>query len=404
MNEHDREAAELRRLADEQATLGRVANLVAGDAEPERIFQTVTEEVCRLLGLRSALMQRFEDAETARIVGLYSEEAFDGLEVGTVQRLDEGLSALQVLRTGAPAHVDNYDELEGETASLVRSLGFRATVAVPIAVAGATWGALIVGLREGESLPPETERRLTAFAGPVALALASADAREKLAASRARIVEAGYVARRRLERNLHDGAQQRLVSLALTLGLARGRLEDDHPAASLLLEADEQLKAALEELRELAQGLHPALLVERGLGPALAALATRAPFPVGLTQVPTERLPEPVEATAYYVVSEALANAAKHADASSATVRVERAGELAVVEIADDGRGGATTDRGSGLLGLMDRVEALGGRLEIDSPPSRGTVVRAQLPLAAGAALTEERSPGDGRASTAGFS
>ncbi|MGH2781005.1 MAG: sensor histidine kinase [Thermoleophilaceae bacterium] len=383
ITERERKAAELRRLVDEQAALRRVATLVAGDAEPERIFQEVTEEVCRLIGIPSAVMERFDDPETATIVGRFSERQIDGFEVGSVVHLEEGLSALHVLRTGAPARVEDYADVPGEFVRGARAAGFRATLAVPIKVGGTTWGALIAALMEGESLPPETERRLNAFAELVALALASADAREALAASRARIVEASDAARRRFERNLHDGAQQRLVSLALTLRLARTRLTDDPGSvASLLRDADEELEEALAELRELAHGLHPALLVERGLGPALEAVAARAPFPVHVAEVPAERLPEPVEATAYYVASEALANAAKHADASSATVSIAWTDELALVEISDDGRGGATVAGGSGLRGLMDRVEALGGRLTVDSPPGGGTVVRAELPRA----------------------
>lgn len=375
-----REAEELRRRADEHESLRRLATLVAADVPPGRVFQAVTEEVCRVLGIRSALMQRFEDSRSATVVGLLNHGEPVALEVGSVQRLDEGLAALEVLRTGAPARVDDYRDLTGTTAALVRELGFRSTVAVPIAVAGETWGALIVGLREGESLTAQTERRLAAFAEPVALALASADAREKLTASRARIVEAGYAERRRLERNLHDGAQQRLVSLALRLRWARGKLEDEDPVALALADAERELDAALDELRELARGLHPAVLAECGLGPALEALAQRAPFPVEITAVPAERLPEPVEATAFYLVSEALANAAKHARASSVRLGVELEDGLALVEIADDGCGGAAVERGSGLSGLADRVEALGGRLTIDSPPGRGTALRAELP------------------------
>jgi PAS domain S-box-containing protein len=383
ITERERKAAKLRSLAEEQAALRRVATLVASDAPPEHVLQTVTEEVCRLLGIPSAVLERFEDATTATIVGRYSKHAPVGFEIGTVLRLEEGLSALRVLQTGAPARVESYADLPGEVAARMHATGFRATVAVPISVAGRTWGALIAALQEGESLPPETERRMEAFAELVALALASADARNQLAASRARIVEASDAARRRLERNLHDGAQQRLVALSLTLKLAQARLNDDPDAAAAMLRtADAELSAALAELRELAHGLHPALLADRGLRPALAALAARAPFPVELGDVPTERLPEPVEAAVYYVASEALANAAKHAGATSATISVVRSEALVRVEIADDGRGGADPASGSGLRGLCDRVEALDGRLEIDSPAGHGTVMRAQLPVA----------------------
>ncbi|MBD0348573.1 MAG: hypothetical protein ICV59_05420 [Thermoleophilia bacterium] len=205
---------------------------------------------------------------------------------------------------------------------------------------------------------------------------------EELRASRARIVEAGDQERRRLERNLHDGAQQRLVSLSLSLRLAQSKLASDPQAADeLLAGAGAELALALEELRELARGIHPAVLTERGLGPALESLAARAPLPVELEALPDGRLPTPVEAAAFYVVSEALANVAKYADASSVSVRVGRDDGYAVVEVEDDGIGGADPGRGSGLRGLADRVEALDGRLAVDSPTGAGTRIKAEIPL-----------------------
>ena len=205
----------------------------------------------------------------------------------------------------------------------------------------------------------------------------------ELRASRARIVEAADVERRRLERDLHDGAQQRLVSLALTLRLAEAKLESEPQAtAALLVMASEQLALALEELRELARGIHPAVLTDRGLTPALEALATRAPLAVDVDAPVAERLPEPVEAAAYFVVAEALTNVAKYAEATSARVHVARYDGRAIVEVADDGVGGADPRRGSGLRGLADRVEALDGRLEIESAPGRGTTIRAEIPCA----------------------
>jgi signal transduction histidine kinase len=203
----------------------------------------------------------------------------------------------------------------------------------------------------------------------------------ELRRSRARIVEAGDAERRRLERNLHDGAQQRLVSLSLSLRLAQARLESDPAAASeLLTAAGAELAQALEELRELARGIHPAVLTDRGLGPALETLADRAPLPVELDHVPGERLPAPVEAAAFYVVAEALTNVAKYADATSVRVSVARFDGRAVVEVADDGRGGADPAQGTGLRGLVDRVEALNGRLDVESPVGGGTRVRAEIP------------------------
>jgi PAS domain S-box-containing protein len=379
--EQRRAEAEQRRLAEEQAALRRVATLVAGDAPPEHVFQTVTEEVCRALGIREAVLERYEDESTAVIVGRYGSSLAGSFDVGTVIELEEGLAATEVLRTGGPVLVD-YTGLPGPIAGRVRAIGFRSSVAVPIKVAGASWGALVASLRADESLPTETERRLAGFASLVALAVASAQAREELEASRLRIVEAGDAERRRLERNLHDGAQQRLVALAVGLRMAIEKVRTGPDQAKELLEvAAEELSEALTELRELAQGIHPAVLTERGLEPALEVLAARTPMPVALDLRLRERLPEPVETAAYYVVSEALANVVKHARAEAAAVRVLRSDGSALVEVEDDGEGGARLDGGSGLRGLLDRVETLDGWLEIESRRGRGTLVRAALPL-----------------------
>jgi signal transduction histidine kinase/PAS domain-containing protein len=380
--EKRRGEAKLRRLIEEQAALRRVATLVAGDPPPEQVFQAVTEEVAQVLGIRDAVLERFEEGDWATVVGRYGERAEGGFALGSVIPIVEGFAAWHIRRTGAPTHVDSYEPFEGELAERVRSLGFRSTVAVPITVAGNIWGTLIAALTEGESLPPKTERRMQAFAELVALAVASAQAREELEASRARIVEASDAERRRLERNLHDGAQQRLVALSVGLRLAQGKIrEAPEVAAELLAAASEELTETLTELRELAQGIHPAVLTEQGLEPALEVLAARAPLPVELEVSLPERLPEPLEATAYYVVSEALANVVKHAEADSARVYAVHADVRALVEVADDGVGGADPNGGSGLCGLRDRVEALDGRLVVDSPPGCGTLVRAELPV-----------------------
>jgi signal transduction histidine kinase len=377
-----RDEAKLRRLVEEQAALRRVATLVAGDPPPEHVFQAVTEEVAELLGIHEAVLERFEQGDWATVVGRFGERASEGFALGTVIPIVEGFAAWQVRRTGAPSQVKTYEHFDGELAERVRSLGFRSTVAVPITVAGSTWGALIAALTEKDSLPPETERRMQAFAELVGLAVASAQAREELEASRVRIVEASDEERRRLERNLHDGAQQRLVALSVGLRLAQGKIRHAPREAEELLEmASRELAETLTELRELAQGIHPAVLTEQGLEAALEVLAARAPLPIDLDVRLPERLPEPIEATAYYVVSEALANVVKHADAGSARVCAEHADVRALVEVADDGVGGADPNGGSGLGGLRDRVEALDGRLVIDSPPGRGTLVRAELPV-----------------------
>ena len=380
--EKRRADAELRRLAEEQAALRRVATLVASDAAPEQVFQLVTEEVCRLLGIREAVLQRFDDATSSTIVGRFGSQMNDGIEIGSTLPIEEGLTAWTVLQTGAPARIDSLEGLTGELAERIRELDFRSTLGVPIIVAGSIWGIIGVALREEESLPPETERRMQAFAELVGLAVASAQAREELGASRMRIVEASDAERRRLERNLHDGAQQRLVALSIGLRGAQAMLRASPDETEKLLEMlSDELGEALSELRELAQGIHPVVLTERGLGPAVEVLGARAPGTVELDIELPERLPEPVETAAYYAVSEALANVAKHADACSAAVRITCGDGRIIVEIADDGIGGADLDGGSGLRGLRDRIEALDGELLVDSTPGRGTVVRAELPV-----------------------
>jgi PAS domain S-box-containing protein len=372
-----------RSLAAEQEALRRIATLVAAEPAPARVFEQVTEEVCRLLHVPAATVVRYDPKHaTATVVGAWSRPGTRRFSVGVAVPLEGETVTARVHRSGEPQRVETYEGATGELADQLRDLGYRSAVAAPVTVGGRLWGALIATTTVEEPLPAGTERRLCDFADLVAQALANADARDKLAASRARIVEAGDAERRRLERNLHDGAQQRLVALAIQLRLVRARMEADPAAARTLLDGvSADLAQALDELRELARGIHPAILTDRGLGPALEALASRAPVAVDIAELPDERLPHPVEAAAYYVVAEAVTNAAKYADASSVAVRIARTNGRAVVEVADDGVGGADPQRGSGLRGLVDRVEALDGRLSIDSPARRGTRIRAEMPV-----------------------
>ena len=374
------EAAE-RRLAAEQAALRRVATLIAEGAEPERVFQAVTSEVGQLFGAQTTNMVQYRpEGTSATLLGGWTAGVAP-IEPGTVLQLDGEAAISQIRETGRPVRIDDYTQLSGHLAAQVRDRGARAAVAAPIMVQGYLWGAMIVISNEGP-FPPRTETRIAEFTDLVALALSSTDAHAQLTASRARIVEAGDAERRRLERNLHDGAQQRLVSLSLALRLARTRLQTDPESSTALLEAaSEELATALEELRELARGIHPAILTDRGLTPALEALASRSPVAVSINAVPEERLPPQVEAAAYYVVSESLANVAKYAGASRVDVSVSYRDGWAFVEVADNGRGGADPARGSGLLGLADRVEALAGNLDVESPAGAGTRVRARIPL-----------------------
>jgi PAS domain S-box-containing protein len=375
---------DLARLAAEQAALRRVATLVAREPAPTEVFQLVTEEATRLLSADSGLLLCYsEDYGTGTVVGHYSEIETGQFLIGTVLPVEGDSLTSTVPRTGKAGRMEGYDGVSGEIARRARKGGYRSVVAAPVEVSGRVWGLLVVASQREDPLAPGTEQRIESFAELVALALAGADARNELAASRARLVEAGDAARRRLERDLHDGAQQRLVAVSLQMRLARARVESDPDEASAILdEASEQLAQGLEQLRELARGIHPALLTDRGLQPALAALCNRAPFPVGL-EAPDERFAHPVEVAVYYLVSEALTNAAKYAEPSAVSVTVERSDDgTLVTEVADDGRGGADAAKGTGLRGLADRVEALGGRVRIDSRPGQGTRIRAELPVA----------------------
>ena len=370
----------VRLLANEQAALRRVATLVASEADPRALFEKVTEEAGVLLGAHSTAVLRYDDG-CATLLSAWSVPERDHMPEGATVALEGDTVAACVYRTGETQRA-SYEGLDDPLARLQRSFGYRSAVGAPVNLGGRLWGVIVAATAEPEPLPGEAEKRLSDFAELVSQALANADAREKLAASRARIVGAGDAERRRLERNLHDGAQQRLVTLALHLHLVEGALADDpERARALLTDANEQLDDALEELRELARGIHPAILTDRGLGPAVEALASRAPLPVELAELPDERLPEPVEAAAYYVVAEAVTNAAKYAQASNVSVSIRRSNGRAVVRVADNGVGGADSGQGSGLRGLADRLEALDGRLHVESPPNGGTRIEAEIPL-----------------------
>jgi PAS domain S-box-containing protein len=371
--------AEIGRLAQEQRALHRVATLVASEATPERVFEAVSQECARVLESDASAVFRYEGNDTATVMGRFARQEHDAFRVGSRIFCDNASSVGRVLATGAPARIDDYGDLDGAVPETMRGLGYRSTVAAPIVVAGILWGAVVVVNRA--PLPPDAEDRLMGFCELVSLALASAQAREDLRTSRARLVKTGDEQRRRLERNLHDGAQQRLVSLALTLKLALGKLEEDPVATKRLLTAGAQeLDDALLELRELARGLHPLILSDQGLAPALRMFTDRIPIAIEL-DVPEERFDPAVEATVYYIVMESLANAAKHAQATKVTVSVRRDGDALRVEIVDDGIGGAEPAIGTGILGLRDRAEAIGGSLVVISPPGRGTSVTGVLPL-----------------------
>jgi PAS domain S-box-containing protein len=371
----DSEAA-TRVLADEQAALRRIATLVAAEATPGAVFERVTEEVGSLLGVPSASLMRYGADRRATAVATFTAP-------GTLMDLDGDTVVARVYRSGHTERVDSYEGAGGAMAHRLRALGFRSSVAAPVTVGGRLWGALVASTREPQGLADDAERRLCDFAELVAQALANAAARDELAASRARLVEVGDAERQRLERNLHDGAQQRLVALALQLRLVDSRIASDDPdtARNDLARAREHLDHALAELRELARGIHPAVLTDRGLKAAVEALVNRAPLPMEVVDIPDARLPEAVETAAYYLIAEAVTNVAKYAQATHVAVSVLRQNGHLVVRISDDGVGGADPSGGTGLRGLSDRVEALHGQLRVESPVGRGTEVSAEIPI-----------------------
>jgi len=369
---------ELRRVADEQAALRRVATLVARGQPPAAVFAAVADEVAALFSADSAGVVRFEpDGQVTRMGGhgwgaRWGSEPRGPLPAGTLVAV--------VRETGRAARFDVTDPPLPGVPDLASS-GFRSVVDVPVVVDGRLWGAIGAG-SQGARLPPDTGERLAGFTELMATAIANAEAQAELTASRARIVATADRARRRFERDLHDGAQQSLVSLALQVRAARAAPPDGDDLERWLDEMATALDGVLEEVREIARGLHPAVLASGGLRPALHALARRSAVPVRLEVRVAGRLPEQIEIAAYYVVAEALTNAAKHARASAVSVEVEVAGDALRVVVRDDGTGGADLTPGAGLVGLKDRVEAQGGRFLLDSPRGAGTSVHVEFPLA----------------------
>jgi signal transduction histidine kinase len=375
------ESAGLARLVQEHEALRRVATLVARGGAPEEIFAAVTESAAELLEADMAALGRFENSQEMTMVAAWARVG-EPPTVGVRYALEgENISA-EVSRTGRPARRDNYDAATGPLADRGRGLGARQGVASPVVVEGDLWGMLALFTASDEPLPPDTEERLADFTDLLATAVANAESRAELAASRARIVAAADEARRRIERDLHDGAQQRLVSLALELRAAEADVPPELGELSeLLARMVRGVIEAQSQLQEIARGIHPAILAEGGLGPALKNLARRSPIPVELTVAEHPRLPEQVEVAAYYVVSEALANTAKHGSSSRVDVEVGLSGSSLMIAVRDDGVGGADPQNGSGLIGLQDRVEALGGKIHLHSPPGAGTHLQVELPV-----------------------
>ena len=376
---------ELSALAEQQAALRRVATLVARGVPASQIFPAVAHELARSLGVANASLWRYEPDGTATLVAARDDPTQTArMPVGSRWPLEGENVVAMVADSGQPARMDSHDTAVGAAAALIRRLGLRSGAGAPIIVEGRLWGVAVVGSGPTEPLPPDAEHRVAEFTELVATAIANAEAHAALTASRARIVTAADDARRRLERDLHDGAQQRLVSLALQLRSIEAEVPSE--LGSLKQQISDSvagLTAASTDLQELARGIHPAILSKGGLGPALKMLARRCAIPVTLHLELEGPIPEPAEVAAYYVVAEALTNATRHAHASEVDIDVSLNGSSLVLSIRDDGVGGADSSNGSGLIGLIDRVEAVGGHMRIASPPGGGTTLHVAIPMPA---------------------
>ena len=380
----------LERVAAEQATLRHIATLVAEGVRPEELFAAVAEETAATFGASTAVMRFEHDPPQAILLGVSEETRaiYVGvstearLPIGTRWELAEGMASAEVYRTGRPVRLsaspDYWSSRGGPLGEMGDRLGVVCRVSCPILVDGVVWGAIAVN--SGDELPPDTAQRLEKFTELVTVAIANADAKSELAASRRRIVAAAEEARRRIERDLHDGIQQRLIALTFRARAMTRKSPDELPG--LVAELAEGLTDASDELREVARGIHPTILTEAGLGPALRALARRSNVPIDVDVSLDTRLTAPVEGAAYYIASEALTNVEKHADASLVKLIAMDGDGILTLEVRDDGIGGVDAGRGSGILGLTDRVEALGGTISITSPPGHGTTISVELPIA----------------------
>jgi signal transduction histidine kinase len=370
---------QLEQLADEQAALRRVATLVAAGAPPAEVFEAVSAEVATLIGADGSALTRYEEDGTVTAVSGWTTQG-GYIYVGRRYELEGTVSGV-IFETGRPERVDNYADAPGEAPEAAREMGWQSSVGAPITVEGRLWGVLAVVSKSEQPLPHDTEQRLVEFAELFATAIANAEGRAELDASRARIVATADATRRQIERDLHDGAQQQLLSLALEVRAAQASMPKElSKHRDDLSHIAEGLTTVLDGLREIALGIHPAILAEGGLGPALKTLARRSPTPVELDVQDDGRLPEPVEVAAYYIVSEALTNAAKHSRASNVQIDVQADDRALRVTVRDNGVGGADLAAGSGLLGLKDRAEAIGGTITLESRRGAGTTLTAELP------------------------
>ncbi|MEV4510988.1 CHASE3 domain-containing protein [Dactylosporangium sp. NPDC049525] len=373
---------ELAQLVDTQSALRRVATLVARGVPQAKVLEAVIEELGRLIGTEVARIIRFEPDGSGTIVAAWGGDDSLSLPAGSQVSMEGRSVTALVMRTGKSARMDNFDEATGPLIAHLRAAGIRAAVGAPIYVEGRLWGCATAATAGAAPPAPDAEARLAEYTDLIGTAIANAQARDDLVKSRARFVLATDQARQQIERDLHDGVQQRLVSLGLEVRLAEASVPPE------MAQLREQLSAVVtgltgtvEDVRELSRGVHPAILTEGGLRPALRALARRSGVTVDLDLHLDDRLPEPVEVAAYYVVAEALTNAAKHAHATVIWVNIVVRGDFLHLSVRDDGVGGAVLNGGSGLIGLTDRVEALGGTLTLCSPVGKGTLLQVILPL-----------------------
>ncbi|MDN3358832.1 HAMP domain-containing protein [Actinomadura sp. DC4] len=375
----------LRQFAGEQGALRRVATLVACGVSPTQVFDAVAAEVGHLLGVDHTEIIRFESDDTARVVGYWSDPRVPEVmpPLNGHWPVESGTVTSAVLTTERPARMKNYERATSAIGIWAHTAGIRCVVGCPIKVEGRVWGAMLIHSLDAEPLPGVTEDRMQEFMDLVGAAIANAQSRSDLLASRARVVAAADESRRRIERDLHDGAQQQLVTLTLklrtleTTAVAPGqdRLRGE------LSDVVHDLSNVLDDLQEVSRGIVPPILTRSGLRPALRSLARHSPVPVTLQADVAGRLPESVEVAVYYTVSETLTNVVKHASASEVRVDLVLEHRTVCLSVHDDGRGGADFAGGSGLVGLKDRVEALGGSIEVLSPAGGGTSVLVHIPL-----------------------
>jgi signal transduction histidine kinase len=376
---------ELGRLANEQAALRRVAELVASGAAPSDVFSAVASEMGHLLNTDYITVNRYEPNHTTTVVGYWRHSDRPDIMPPLAGRwqIEDGSVGATVAQTGKPARINDYTHAETEIGVWTRERGIRSVVACPVLANGRVWG--MVASLGSSPQPQDTEPRMLQFVGLVGTAIASAESDAELHASRARLVAASDTTRRRIERDIHDGVQQRLISLGLELRAAEACVTPGQDALKKQLARTAQsLTNVMEDLQEIASGLHPAALSHGGLAAALKSLVRRFALPVQLNVHVDGRLPEPIEVAVYYIVSETLNNALKHAHATSVRIDLYLDEGALRVSVHDDGIGGADPGHGSGLIGIKDRVEALGGKIQIASPEGEGTSLLIKIPIHSG--------------------